>query len=179
MTLIRPLAQTLRDCLEESLGDRPNPLPAERVQVRFGAEIFPDRSVPQDECCPGIAWVRPVSSEPRFNLDDDAGHCVASLRRSILELTVYRCMPTPGPGELVTRDQWDAVFIQAESDHSAIEAALCCFSDVLFAPQEVPAVPGVLLMAAMEWTPIGPDANCVGQAMQVMVEHGCACGTEG
>lgn len=177
MTLVRPLAQVLRDCLEESLNDRPNPLPAERVQTRFGAEIFPDRSIPQDECCPGIAWVRPVSSEPRFNIDDDAGHCVASLRRSILEMTVYRCMPTPDADTLISRNQWDAVFLQAESDHSALEAALCCFTDMLFEP--VLAVPGVLMVVAGSWEPIGPDANCVGQAMQVMIEHGCACGTEG
>lgn len=177
MTLLVPLSQTLRDCLFESLADRVGALPQERVQIRFGAEIFPDRSIPADECCPGIAWVRPGPAEPRFTIDDAEGQCVASLRRSVLEMTVYRCMPTPGSGELVTRDQWDAVFLQAESDHSAMEAALCCLTDFLFGPGNT--IPGVHAVYAGEWTPLGPDANCVGSSMQLIIEHGCACGTEG
>lgn len=177
MTLIRPLAQTLRDCLESELAGRPLPLPSERVQIRFGAEIFPDRSRPEDECCPGIAWVRPVLSSPRFTEDDVAAQCVQSLRRSVLEMAVYRCMPTPGADALVTRNQWDSVFLQAESDHSAMEAALCCLAELVRGdPQNFPGDPFVF---ASDWTPVGPDANCVGSTMQVIIEHGCACGTEG
>ena len=177
MTLALPLAQTLRDCLEESLNDRANPLPEERVQLRFGAELFPDRAQDPDECCPGIAWVRIVETVPRFTQDDAQARCVQSLRRTTLEMSVYRCMPTPGPGALVTADQWAAVTVQAESDHSAMEAALCCFVETVLSP--VAPVAGDPDIFAGPWTPLGPDANCVGSAMSVIIEHGCACGTEG
>lgn len=176
MTLLNPLAQILRNCLEESLADRPNPLSTERVQLRFGAELFPDRAQDLDECCPGIAWVRPVQVDPRFTPDDLTSVCVQSLRRTTLEMAVYRCMPTPGPDALVTAAQWEAVFQQAESDHSAMEAALCCFVEEVRNP--VTPVAGFPDVFAGAWAPIGPDANCVGSTMQVTIEHGCACGTE-
>jgi hypothetical protein len=176
MTLIAPLADVLRDCLFDALASRPGPLPEERVQIRFGAEVFPDRSRPEDECCPGIAWVRPVETSPRFGVDDFGARCADSLRRSTLEMAVYRCMPTPGVDALVTSAQWRAVFDQAESDHSAMEAALCCFKD-LIATGVVPV--GDPEITAGEWAPVGPDANCVGSTLQLVIEHGCNCGTDG
>lgn len=170
MTLALPLAQTLLQCLEDALVANGNPPGI--ICLRHGDHVSPMLSTTTDECCTGLAWVRVVSTNRADRFDTGSSSCINHLRMTTLEMGVVRCMPTPPADQIVTCDQWTAVAVQADSDHSAMEAALCCLvADGL--------LPGDPEYRASLYEPRGPDGNCVGGTMQIEIDHGCACGSQG
>jgi hypothetical protein len=177
MTILLPIVQTLRDCLETALAGTPWPLPSERVQLRHGEQGIADRARSEDECCPGIAWVRIAGTDVLQLRGTEAlmYGCFNPMRTTTVELSVTRCMPTPGPDALVTADQWAEVSTRADSDHGAMEAAVCCF---LEDPPPQYQDWGVILRPGA-YVPVGPDANCIGGTLTVQFEHDCRCGSGG
>lgn len=170
MTIALSYAQILLQCLEDELDTRPSP-PLYRM-LRGGDHVSPSRSVTEDECCSGLAWVRIVGTVREDALDfAQPAHsgCRNHTRRTTLELGVARCMPTPPADAMVTADQWNAVVGLMESDHSAMEAAACCFT-------QDPITEFDVAVQVEEYTPEGPDANCISATLTVSVIYACACG---
>lgn len=173
MTVALAYAQELLTCLENALVSRNGPItpvPA-NICLRAGGEVAPQLSRIANECCEGLAWVRIVQVDPKSGPDDNTGKCVGSLRRATLEMGVVRCAPTPDADSMITCEQWTTMALRQESDHSAMEEALCCLvglgPDQLGDPDIYPGT----------YTPFGPDADCIGGIMQLTIEHGCSCGS--
>ena len=175
MTVALPLAQELLQCLENTLTVNP---PAQFC-LRAGERVTPQLSTVEDECCSGLAWVRIAGTEPLVlrGAEDTMWGCINHMRRSVLEMGVVRCMPTPPPDALVTCDQWTALALQLEADHTAMEAALCCLYDALNTGG-VPNVGDVVLRPGV-YEPTGPEGRCLGGTLTVTAEHGCSCGSGG
>lgn len=175
MTVALPLAQTLLQCLEDSLTVNP---PAQ-ICLRAGEAVTPQLSTTEDECCSGLAWVRIASVSPLVlrGQEDLTFGCVNHMRTTTLEMGVVRCMPTPDADTLVTCDQWTALTAQMEADHTAMEAALCCLRGVVTGGT-VPAITDIALYPG-EYEPRGPEGRCLGATMTITAEHGCACGSGG
>lgn len=175
MTVALTYATLLLSCLDEALDAAATPsAPAPRfVMLRGGEAVRPTLSTTDDECCGGLAWVRIATTQPSAAYDQLPSGCVNHLRRTTLELGVARCFPTPDPSAMVTAEEWTAVVTQMESDHGAMEAALCCFqglgSEITGSPDVYPGV----------YTPAGPEGRCIVGTLLVDIEHACACGTRG
>lgn len=168
MTRALELAQTLLACLEAELTDAgyPYPLPSPRIMLRGGSEVTPSIARTQDECCPGLAWVRIANiSGFRQELTDPLLKCFGQERTLTLELGVVRCMPTPGPDEMVTEDQWTDIVLKMDADSGAMERAICCLA----------AAEDDELTAVQAYVPQGPDGNCIGGTMTVNIRMEACC----
>ena len=171
--MTRPLeyAQTLLECLRDAIDARPYPIPEEKVCLRFGEVVNPTLGTNEDECCSGLAWVRVVDIEGiRADLDGvSAGLCTKTERRLTLEIGTVRCIP---PGDLSagpTCAQWTEAATKMDSDHAAMEAALCCFNT------ELRQLRGTQAWAPGQYVPGGPDGNCITGAMTVIIDYSCGC----
>lgn len=171
MTQALDLAQILLACLETNLqAPHPWPIPPEQVMLRAGEQVIPlVASTGEDECCKGLGYVRIAGVSGIRDTRDAlaASGCFASERLLTLEMGVYRCMPTPPAGQLVSAEQWDTLAQKLDADFRAMEAAVCC----AFADRTALRI-GPVAVGAYE--PIGPDANCLGGRMTVnIVMDGC------
>lgn len=172
---MRPVAraQQLLECLREALADTPYPIPDEYVCLRFGNQVNPSLGTLTDECCTGLAWVRVALIE---GLQDpsapDMNVCLHAERRLTLELGTARCIPTGDITRPTSCDAWTAAALQMDSDHAAMEAALCCFRDVTAA---APFAPYAIVVGSYE--PFGPDGNCISGTLQITLDYSCGCGT--
>lgn len=175
MTVALPLAQTLLQCLQDSLTVNP---PAQ-ICLRAGEAVTPQLSTTEDECCSGLAWVRIASTEPLIlrGQEDLTSGCFNHMRITRLEMGVVRCMPTPDADTLVTCDQWTALAAQMEADHTAMEAALCCLREEIRSG-DTPVITDVVVYVE-EYEPRGPDGRCLGATLMIRAEHGCSCGSGG
>jgi hypothetical protein len=162
-------AQILLECLRTELNARPEPPPDSKIMLRAGGEVTPLLGTGTDECCTGLAWVRIASSVPNPDILDlmQAG-CFATERVVTLEMGVVRCAPSSDISGVPTADQWTATALQLDSDHEAMEAALCCSYGPLRDLGNAPPV-------ASEYTPFGVDGNCIGATMTVTLEVNCGC----
>ena len=158
-------AQTLLDCLETALNTRANP-PA-RMMLRAGEVVTPLLGTSEDECCDGLAWVRIAGTQPRTSFNQ-VGECVGTGRRLTLEMGVVRCAPSADASSVPTEAQWTNAALQLDSDHDAMEAALCC----LAAAEDWDTVP---VLGADGYRPTGVDGNCIGGIMTVELEVDCGC----
>lgn len=163
-------AAVLLDCYTTALEARPN-VPGV-ISLRHGEEVFPLLGTQTDECCTGLAWVRIVTVEGRFTREDLNARCLAASRVVTLEMGIARCMPWGTVETPPTADQWNTVALQQDEDHHAMEAALCCAWDSLSGGGAFPARAGL-------YEPTGPDGNCIGGAMQVVIETDCGCSPGG
>lgn len=168
------VAQQLLECYRAELEavDFPNPPPDENICLRHGEQVAPSLGTGSDECCSGLAWVRVATVEPLRDAGDGGSRCVTSERRVTLEMGAAHCMPWGTTEAGPTCEQWTAVALQADAYHGAMERALCCLRSTLSRDQAEVITPGA-------YAPFGPDANCVGGTMQVIVETSCGCGTGG
>jgi hypothetical protein len=170
MTIYMTAAQSLLTCLEGALNARPNP-PA-RMMLRAGEQVTPLLGQSEDECCDGLAWVRIAGVQQIRNSSDfeNFGNCVGTGRRLTLEMGVVRCAPTSDVSTVPTEDQWTNAALQLDSDHDAMEAALCCLLEAF--GDELGGVP---TLGADGYTPTGVDGNCIGGRMTVEMEVDCGC----
>lgn len=172
---MRPVAraQQLLECFREAISEVSDPIPDEYVCLRFGNQVNPSLGTVQDECCTGLAWVRVVQVEGLQDPSDPAFNaCLHSQRRLTLELGTARCIPFGSVEQGPTCDQWTAAALRMDSDHAAMERALCCFRDTV---QDLPFAPEVITVGVYE--PLGPDANCISGTLQITMDYSCACGT--
>lgn len=169
MTIYMDAAQALLECYREALQTPgfPSPPPDEKICLRHGESVAPLLGTMEDECCTGLAWVRIVNVLPLRD-NDPSNECVTSERRITLEMGSAHCLPWGTVEAPATCAQWTAVALQADAYHGAMEAALCCFREAMTDDEVEAMVPG-------EYVPVGPDANCVGGTMQVIIETSCGC----
>ena len=173
MTQALSLAQLLVGCLAIQLQNPPHqwPIPSERVMLRAGEQVIPMLAATgEDECCLGLGYVRIAGVDGVRDVTDRmaANGCFMNERVLTLELGVYRCMPTPDAGAIVSATQWDTLAAKLDADWKAMEAAVCCaFSD--------PDSLRINAVAVGLYEPVGPDANCLGGRMTVSVSMEACC----
>lgn len=131
-TLLTPLMDSLRACLCAALED------TTAGPAGCFCALMPGQQVPADWCqctgtakCGGMAWVRLDGMFPsgdRFPAQDAStkGSC-AKVLAAVLEVGVYRCVPTPSargaaPGAV---EQTNAT-VEAVDDAMAMHSAIAC-----------------------------------------------------
>lgn len=169
--VVMPLARELLECYEQEIGKVLDP--PTYMSLRPGTVVDHLLSTSHDECCEGLAWVRPGSFYPSsgsFPLQDQVSVKSANggaLAWAItLELGSIRCAPTHGPNAIPTTAEWDATTQAVMDDAAAMRRAICCFIDAN------PRRKGLVLPGI--WQPIAVEGGCVGGVLPVTV-MGPAC----
>jgi len=168
--LVMPVARELLACLEQEVAKLDSP--PKYVQLRTGAVVDHLISETEDECCSGLAWVRPVTffpSSSAFPAQDDVPTPKGVQAWAVtLEIGAIRCAPTPPAQKIPTADQWDTVTQAVMDDAAAMRRALCCFG-------ELPEGRGrIKSMLPGPWLPLDLSGGCAGGVMTVTV-RGPAC----
>lgn len=169
--LVMPTARELLDCLSQEIAKVESP--PKYVQLRTGSVVDHLLSTTSDECCEGLAWVRPASffpSSAAFPVQDSAPPPKGvSGWAFTIELGVVRCAPTPDANRIPSGDEWDAVTQAVMDDAAAMRRALCCW-EAMGPPGQSRAkrmLPGI-------WTPLAIEGGCVGGTLPVTF-RGPAC----
>lgn len=166
--LVMPLARELLACLDLEISKVDSP--PLYVQLRTGDVVDHLISTGEDECCSGLAWVRPAAFYPSsdtFPGQDEAPNPKGTLAWAVqLELGAIRCAPTPGPNRIPTGAEWDAVTQAVMDDAAAMRRAICCFMDA-GRNRAKNMLPGL-------WSPLSVQGGCVGGVMTVTL-RGPAC----
>jgi hypothetical protein len=166
--LVMPLALELLACLDQEIQKVANP-PA-RVGLRPGTVVDHLLSTTEDECCDGLAWVRPVNFFPSsgtFPAQDESPLPKGISAWAVnLEMGAVRCSPTPEPTSIPDQAEWLAVVQAVMDDAAAMRRALCCFIDARPGRART-VIPGL-------WQPLSVQGGCVGGILQVTL-RGPAC----
>lgn len=164
-----PFAVELLACLEQEVDKVL--VPPKYRGLRPGTVVDHLASTTQDECCEGLAWVRPVLFVPSSGVfpvqDSEPSVKGTSAWAVTLEMGVVRCSPTPNENLIPTNEQWFEVVQAVMDDAAAMRRALCCFIDI----DRVNRLKNVL---PLEWQPLDVSGGCVGGVLQ-MVVRGPAC----
>ena len=167
--VVMPLAYEMLACLEEEIAKVLNP-PA-RVGLRPGTVVDFLLSTTEDECCEGLAWVRPTLFYPSssvFPLQDEQPPIpYVSSWAIVLELGAARCAPTPPETTIPTVAQWNDVVQAVMDDAAAFRRAICCFIAADPINRKKNVLPG-------QWQPLEVEGGCVGGTLTVTV-RGPAC----
>lgn len=169
--MVMPLARELLECLAQELDKVANP--PTYVQLRPGTVVDHLLSTSEDECCEGLAWVRPASFYPAsavFPVQD-----TSPLPKGVgawaitLEMGVIRCAPTPDANRIPTGDEWDATTQAVMDDAAAMRRAFCCFAQGRIKT----TIPGL-------WSPVSVQGGCVGGILPLTVRGpACDCAESG
>jgi hypothetical protein len=166
--LVMPLAQELLACYDQELLKLDSP-PTYR-QLRAGSVVSHLLSTFQDECCEGLAWVRPSAFYPSsstFPVQDSAPLRDGTRAWSVtLEMGYVQCAPVGDENSIPTGEQWEATVQGVMDAGAAMRRALCCFID------GAPGRSGRVLPGT--WQPIDVQGGCVGGLMPITV-RGPAC----
>lgn len=167
--MVMPLAYEMLACLEQEIMQVENP--PTYMGLRPGQTVDFLLSTTQDECCQGLAWVRPVlffPSSAQFPLQDTEPPVPQVASWAItLELGAVRCAPTPNENTLPTPGQWNAVTQAVMDDAAAMRRAICCFVAADPMRRQRSVLPG-------QWEPVAVSGRCAGGTLQVIV-RGPAC----
>jgi hypothetical protein len=176
--MVMPLALKARDCLVTEVGKLANP--PLRVQIRPGATFQAMYDSANDECCQGIAYVRPGVRVPSSGawpapLNSVEGPSASRARASYyvvnLEVGIYRCVPTvsdqPESNDAFPTDaQWLQAAQDQADDGAALLRVVCCLQDQ-YGNDSVIAGP---------LTPLENSANCGGIIINVQLRApACDC----
>lgn len=170
--VVMPLAYEMLACLEEEIAKVA--FPPARVGLRPGTVVDFLLSTTEDECCEGLAWVRPAlffPSSSRFPLQDEEPPVpyVASWAIT-LEMGAARCSPTPPETSIPSVAEWNEVVQRVMDDAAAMRRAICCFIAADPVNRRRSVLPG-------QWQPLDVEGGCVGGTLQVIV-RGPACDCE-
>lgn len=167
--VVMPLAYEMLACLEQEISRVLKP--PKYVGLRPGSTVDFLLSTSEDECCEGLAWVRPVLFVPssgRFPLQDEEPPVPAVASWAItLELGAVRCAPTLNETAIPTVNQWNDVVQAVMDDAAAFRRAICCFIDADPINRKRAVLP-------TQWQPVDVAGGCVGGTLQVIV-RGPAC----
>ena len=166
--LVMPRAREMLACLEQEIAKVLNP--PLYVQLRPGNVVDHLLSTAEDECCQGLAWVRPSGFFPSsgvFPVQDPAPQPKGVSAWAItLELGAVRCAPVGDENTIPTGAEWDATTQAVMDDAAAMRRAICCFIEAV--PNRAKNVlPGV-------WQPLSIQGGCVGGIIPVTL-RGPAC----
>lgn len=163
--MVMPLARDLLDCYKIEIAKVASP-PA-HVGLRPGTVVDHLLSTSHDECCEGLAWVRPAGFFPSSGVfpAQDATPLKSALPARAwavtLEMGAIRCSPTPGPNTIPSTEEWDAVTQAVMDDAAAMRRALCCFIEAKQF-RRGRTLPGA-------WQPLAVQGGCVGGVLTVTV----------
>jgi hypothetical protein len=172
--LVMPFAREMLECLDVEIMKVLSP--PMYVQLRAGNVVAHLLSTYQDECCQGLAWVRPSGFFPSsgvFPTQDAAPLPKGTSAWSVtLELGSVRCAPVGDETTIPTAEEWDETTQAVMDDAAAMRRAICCFIDA--APNRSRRVlPGL-------WQPIEVQGGCVGGIMPVTIlGPACDCAEAG
>jgi len=168
--LVMPLARELLACYEDELAKLGDDAPAS-IGIRPGTVVEFLLSMSDDECCSGLAWVRPArffpSSASFPNQDTVAQKQGTRAWAVVLEMGVVRCAPTPGPESIPSNAEWDAVTQAVMDAAAAMRRAICCWIAMDPVRRKQQILPG-------EWSPVAVQGGCVGGVLPVTI-MGPAC----
>ncbi len=172
--VVMPLARELLECFNIEIMKVANP--PMYVQLRPGNVVAHLLSTSADECCQGLAWVRPAAFFPSsgtFPVQDEAALRTGVLAWAVtLELGAVRCAPTSDADSIPSGDQWDTTVQAVMDDAAAMRRAICCFIDAK-AGRAGRVLPGV-------WQPLDVQGGCVGGILPVTVQGpACDCSQAG
>lgn len=161
--LVMPLARELLACYDQELLKVTTP--PMHVGLRTGTVVDHLISLNDDECCEGLAWVRPENFYPSsgtFPAQDDAPLPKSTLAWAVvLELGAVRCAPTPDATSIPTDEDWDNNAQVIMDDAAAMRRAICCF--VAKQPNRNRRVlPGM-------WQPLSVQGGCSGGVLPVTI----------
>lgn len=169
--LVMPMAREMLDCLQQEIAKVPNP--PTYVQLRPGSVVdFLLSSAGADECCEGLAWVRPDVHYPSSGAEPFPAQDEAVPRGGVaawavtLELGAVRCAPTPDASEIPSGADWDATTQAVMDDAAALRRAICCYIEA------DPKRKNFVLPQA--WQPLPVGGGCVGGLIPVII-RGPAC----
>jgi hypothetical protein len=172
--LVMPLARELLECYETELLKVAAP-PAYR-QLRAGNVVAHLLSTYEDECCEGLAWVRPSAFFPSSSVFpvQDAQPLKGGVRAwaVTLELGAVRCAPVGDENAIPTGAEWEATVQAVMDDAAAMRRAICCFIDAR-PGRSGRVLPGI-------WQPIDVQGGCVGGILPVTIQGPvCDCAEAG
>jgi hypothetical protein len=172
--VVMPLARELLDCLEQEISKVEKP--PLYVQLRPGNVVDHLISTTEDECCQGLAWVRPAGffpSSASFPVQDDQPVKGGVRAWAItLELGAIRCSPTPDENSIPTGDEWDDTVQAVMDDAAAMRRAICCFIEAKAGRS------GKVLVG--QWQPVSVEGGCVGGILPVTIQGpACDCSEAG
>lgn len=172
--LVMPFAQEMLACLDQEMAKVPDP--PRYVQLRAGNVVAHLLSTVEDECCDGLAWVRPSSFFPAsavFPVQDAAPVKGGTRAWAVtLELGAVRCAPTGDENTLPTAAEWEAALQTVMDDAAAMRRAICCFIDAR-PGRSGRVLPGI-------WQPIDVQGGCVGGILPVTIQGpACDCAESG
>lgn len=167
--MVMPLALELLACLEQEVDKVLRP-PTYRG-LRPGQVVDHLISTTSDECCEGLAWVRPVLFVPSsgtFPIQDESPVPRGVNAWAItLEMGVVRCAPTPDENSIPSNEAWLEVVQAVMDDAAAMRRAYCCFVEIDPGARKKYTLP-------LEWQPLDTEGGCVGGTLQIVV-RGPAC----
>jgi hypothetical protein len=166
--VVMPLAREMLDCLAQEIAKVESP--PFYVGLRTGAVVDHLLSTTEDECCQGLAWVRPSGFYPGgavFPAQLETPLPKGNTNWTItLELGAVRCAPTPDENSIPTPAEWDAVTQAVMDDAAAMRRAICCFIDGERGRNRK-------VLAGL-WQPLDTQGGCVGGILPVTI-MGPAC----
>jgi hypothetical protein len=166
--LVMPLARELLECFRQELLKVD--FPPKYVQLRPGNVVDHLLSTQEDECCEGLAWVRPSGFYPNsgvFPVQDPAPQPKGVGAWAVtLELGAVRCSPVGDEDELPTAQDWDDTTQAVMDDAAAMRRAICCFIEAR-QNRARNVLPGL-------WQPLSVQGGCVGGILPVTL-RGPAC----
>lgn len=162
--MVMPLAREMLACLRAAMLD--NPSPPARMGLRPGTVVdHLMSSLGDDECCEGLAWVRPgdfYPSSSTFPVQDEQPNKQGTQAWAVtLELGAIRCAPTPDAESIPSEEEWEATTERVMDDMAAIRRAICCFIEAKTGRLQR-VLPGV-------WTPLAVQGGCVGGILPVTI----------
>jgi len=172
--MVMPLARELLECLDQEIVKVLNP--PFYVQLRTGNVVDHLLSTHEDECCSGLAWVRPSAFFPSSSVfpTQDAAPIKNGVRAwaITLEMGAVRCAPTPDASRIPTEQEWDDTTQAVMDDAAAMRRALCCFIDAK-PGRSARVLPGT-------WQPLSIQGGCVGGILPITIQGpACDCSEAG
>lgn len=173
--LVMPLARELLACYEIELAKLE--IPPASIGLRPGTVVDFLMSMSDDECCSGLAWVRPGGFFPSSgvfpNQDTVAQKQGTRAWAVTLEMGYVRCAPTPDANSIPANEEWDEVTQAVMDAGAAMRRAICCFID---------AEPHIRAQRVLpdQWQPVAVQGGCVGGFLPVTVlGPACDCADSG
>lgn len=167
--LVMPLARELLACYETELAKLEDP--PDSIGLRPGTVVDFLMSMSDDECCSGLAWVRPdgfFPSSASFPSRDTSAQKQGTRAWAVnLEMGYVRCAPTPDGTAIPSNEEWDAVTQAVMDAAAAMRRAICCWGDTTSPSRIQRILPG-------QWQPIAVEGGCVGGYLPVTI-MGPAC----
>lgn len=169
--LVMPLARELLDCYAQELAKLEDP-PAS-IGIRPGTVVDFLLSTTDDECCAGLAWVRPGTffpSSAAFPAQDQTPQTKGTRAWAVtLELGIVRCAPTPDENSIPSNEEWEAVTEMVMDAAAAMRRAICCWIDADPVNRKQKVLPG-------QWQPVAVQGGCVGGVLPVtLLGPACDC----